>query len=443
MRIMIFIDSELAYNHIKSRLQGAEVAPYAPDLKAIRETLGSFEAEIAILDMTQPWANKVESTLTRLNIFIVPYTGDFETVISQIDLIRPNFTMDDGEMEPEVTNKNSSIFLPTVDLEEFELPSPSSGSSKESYDPDLDYFSPIEKREEEVENHHHEEQGDGNEDEGDVEEQTESEPKPEKDQSKKKYQLPKINMPSLPNIPNWLKGRLREREGIIEEDELFDTPMIEPKARVKDRVIGYITIGVIGAGKGVGTTHTSILLANYLAGRNESVAIVEAGESYAFSRIERTYEGVEDGTILRTASFEIDGVVFYKFTDNLNMLDLLGEGFKYIVIDFGAFDDTEWFEEFQRCQIQIVVGSGAVWKQPDMLRFFRLNKFAHPENWNICIPMCEEITLKDMKKDLPVAPKSIFTLPYHPEPFEKADKHADSFDQLFEFNSKKKRWLFF
>ncbi|WP_145950130.1 ParA family protein [Paenibacillus sp. Y412MC10] len=227
----------------------------------------------------------------------------------------------------------------------------------------------------------------------------------------------------------------QQRRLIIDDDELeeFRIPFPTVKERVvfRDRIYGTAVIGMIGTGSGVGTTHSAVTLANYLSRKGNKVALIECNESEDFKYIELAYEGVKDESrSLLTKSFEIHGVNYIKFDSaELDLIPLMQAEYNFIVLDLGSFDDTRYFEEFLRADIQIVVASGGEWKQRHLKKFFNANiEYEHQGKWNVLLPLVDNQSRSDIESDL--NREKIYRLPYHPDAFVRNEETDAVFENI-------------
>jgi hypothetical protein len=225
-----------------------------------------------------------------------------------------------------------------------------------------------------------------------------------------------------PTIPNIL-------EEDLEDEVLWQLPPIKPKVIVRDRIVGKSVIAVAGVEEGVGTTHASILLANYLAGRGYSVKVIECSGNKEFVYIERAYEGKNVDT-QRSDEFEINGVTYVKADSELDMAYHVTSEHSHIILDMGCYEQSEYTEEFHRAGKQFLVAPGGEWKQYTIKRFIQTNRSVDQSRWSFLIPLVDKQTISDIKgenEDI-----SAFKLPFHPDPFRSQSDTDEEFDQLFE-----------
>lgn len=193
-------------------------------------------------------------------------------------------------------------------------------------------------------------------------------------------------------------------------------------------VPGTLVAAVLGASSGVGTTHSCIAFGHFLASRYGKVAVVEmSAKSTSFSRIQEIAEGGRLGSIRK---FEINGIHFWRQTARSEVISLLGGSYDAVVLDLGAYRDSERLEEFLRADLPIVIGSGAEWKRHDVATLARMLS-RHPQPGRIyALPLAGEETIQEMRKTL--GTNKVYALPLQLDPFEILDSSRQAFARLFQ-----------
>lgn len=243
----------------------------------------------------------------------------------------------------------------------------------------------------------------------------------------------------LYNIIEKKKVEIQERKNkpVIESfrpEELDYEPVTRQtnSKKKRDRFVGTAIIAVTGTEKGVGTTHTSIMIANYLARLDYQVALVEANDSNDFVEIEASYEGFDNSNLIKSPVFSIYGVKYIKNVEELNMVHLLTGNYSFIILDLGFFKTTNWYDEFLRASITIVVGSGSEWKQKNTYRFFRDQIHHDQSKWKLCVPFANKQTVNDIKKKLPK--RKIIGIPFNGDPYEESKEIDSVLEDILKLN---------
>ncbi|TVX85622.1 hypothetical protein [Paenibacillus agilis] len=194
------------------------------------------------------------------------------------------------------------------------------------------------------------------------------------------------------------------------------------KVTLLETIIGTVLVSVIGVETNAATTHTALLVANYLVERGYKVAIVEANQNKDFERIEYVYEGMK-GYKSSEQTFSIHDVDYYKSSSALDMAQLHEKEYDYIVLDLGAYADAEYIEEFFRSNVQIIVGHGSEWRQTKLFDFSQSFKDRDQTKWIYAVPFADELTISDIKEELK---SGVVTLiPSHPDPWT-SNKETDA-----------------
>lgn len=128
-------------------------------------------------------------------------------------------------------------------------------------------------------------------------------------------------------------------------------------------------IGIGGVSHGVGCTHVSVMLLNYLAGyQRRKAALLEWNDSGDFEKLEK----ICTGKIQEGAKFRVLDGDFYKAVNAEIFADVLQSNYQDILIDFGVLEKQR-FSDFLRCEKQFVLGSFSEWQETAFREFVRKN----------------------------------------------------------------------
>lgn len=144
------------------------------------------------------------------------------------------------------------------------------------------------------------------------------------------------------------------------EDRDEDLTKNSPRtaAELKD-ILSNVLIGVIGTQKRAGTTHQSIIIANYLASYGYKVALVDCSETSGKSFFAiRKYLDVRD----MGEYFEYNKVFYYPDVgiDKLNGV-FRSQRYNFVVIDYGIFNQKRR-ADIGRCVLRFAVGGIMPWE---------------------------------------------------------------------------------
>jgi hypothetical protein len=239
------------------------------------------------------------------------------------------------------------------------------------------------------------------------------EPEPEEDGGKLTGAITKLatalNQPALMDSPDAL---------------VLDLPQVpmQEKVVVQRKIIGSVIIGVTGVEPRSGSTHLAIMIANYLNGLGKSVGLIEANGSGDYARIEQAYEGIK-GYVGQSRSFGIHKTDYYKTVKPSELTSLLAQKYDYILLDIGYSEDAAWLEEFARADLQLVAAAGIDWRQYRNRAFADKHKRMDQSRWIYAVPMSDELTVGDVKKQM--AGNEVVRVPYHADPY-RSQKDSDS-----------------
>lgn len=131
-------------------------------------------------------------------------------------------------------------------------------------------------------------------------------------------------------------------------------------------------IGIMGLGRGVGTTHLSIMLGNYLAnGLGKTVALLELNKNNAHMQIRqlkhiKCIEHAKSGT---KSCFRLNRMDFYENISSEDIPQIMAANYNYVILDVSA-NYLLGKNEFLRSHKKIVVGSLSKWKAHEYLNYF-------------------------------------------------------------------------
>ncbi|PGT82222.1 hypothetical protein [Bacillus sp. AFS040349] len=211
----------------------------------------------------------------------------------------------------------------------------------------------------------------------------------------------------------------------IDEEELFIDVPVKETVVVKERLVGAVFVGVVGVESNTGSTHTSLLLANFLNNRGLRVAVIEANQTEHLFQIEYAYEGGR-GYVSIQDKFSIKGIDHYKSIKELNIPELIHQ-YDFIILDIGEMGKTDYFDEFFRSHIKIVTAHGSEWKRNELITFLNSLKQHEQENWTLAIPFVDQVTLSDIEKDTEL---KAFSIPTQSDPYEQSNEITNVFEEM-------------
>lgn len=182
-------------------------------------------------------------------------------------------------------------------------------------------------------------------------------------------------------------------------------------------------VGIAGVGNGVGATHFSVMLLNYLAGfRRREAALLEWNASGDLQRM----EWVCTGMCRSQKPFRILEADYYKKAGSDELAKALGRNYKYILIDFGNAEKADW-SEFLRCGRQFLIGSFSEWQQEKFREFEKEKAETGKKSWTSLAVFGSEETRREFKRRFRLSTERI---PFSADPFSVTSETRDFFDRL-------------
>lgn len=191
----------------------------------------------------------------------------------------------------------------------------------------------------------------------------------------------KINTPptELDNINNASNARVKER--VIIKSEI--------KQSVNKALIGFI-----GTEERIGVTHNAIVSAFILKENGFKIAVVEnkKNKHLVLEQIKEYFE-IEPKEP-EVNFYTINQIDFYPSYALEDLYKVFSKNYNFIIIDFGTYD-LEYFAEFNRCVMPIVVCGSKPWELKQISKifestteeilkeFYYLFNFTHSENMDL------------------------------------------------------------
>lgn len=176
------------------------------------------------------------------------------------------------------------------------------------------------------------------------------------------------------------------------------------QGRVRD------VIGLIGTHRGVGVTHTALMLAFYMGEElGRKTALLECNNHRDLELVQEAYEWSRN----EAHSFSFHKITCYKEVLPERIPDIYGEGFECLILDFGD-DFQKSREEFLRCTTKIVIGGAAEWELLKLHRFVQ-NAEIHRgcDSWLYFIPQASDRKVIRFSKEIS---RKVWSVPHVEEP---------------------------
>lgn len=174
-----------------------------------------------------------------------------------------------------------------------------------------------------------------------------------------------------------------------------------------------------------GTTHTTILLANYLRAKRLKVAVYDMSGKQSLNEIEMVYEGL--GHMPKEAVFKIKQVTYYTDRSIENLMEAGIQGYDYILVDGGVYG-----QEGSLVRIAnrvILVTMTALWHQVKTLQTLSTMQGSWRKKTVLVMPLTEDEEVAFYRKhcQLPT-----FSMAMAPDPFVHSKEVDLIWDRLME-----------
>lgn len=125
------------------------------------------------------------------------------------------------------------------------------------------------------------------------------------------------------------------------------------------RAVNKRMIGIAGSESNIGTTHSSIILANFFRKKGFMVAIAEMNDSGALQAIREDFEE----SMFAEGYFTMNGVDFYPdiVMDDEKMQTIQSHSYNVIILDFGVYNEQNK-DAFERCEDRIIIAGSKPWE---------------------------------------------------------------------------------
>ncbi|MEK8210556.1 hypothetical protein NST41_33725 [Paenibacillus sp. FSL L8-0696] len=193
--------------------------------------------------------------------------------------------------------------------------------------------------------------------------------------------------------------------GIAKEEVLIPIP--NNRFVMNDVSEETIVIAVGGIYEGAGSTHTALLVANFLAKNFKTkVALWEGGTRPCF----RYLEYIQRGEVNNKSRFEINDVTYFSGIPS-ELAEAATENFRFFVMDLGSLNSDATFKLFNQAKVPILCASGAEWRMVELLQFCQRHSTTRQDRWKIVLPLASESSREetaDCLKD-----RLVFSIPPH------------------------------
>ncbi|KFM93134.1 hypothetical protein [Paenibacillus macerans] len=184
---------------------------------------------------------------------------------------------------------------------------------------------------------------------------------------------------------------------------------------------GTVLIAVGGVYGGAGSTHTALLVAQYLANvSRRKVAVWEGGNHPCFDFLRY----VELGSYSDGSYFNLGGnLTLFRHETDWNWIDHTQQ-FRYLILDLGDLTASEEVQRlFFKAELPILIGSGSLWRMREIVQFCQINAQVRQDRWRIALPLASATAQEELAELLSGRP--VFAVPSNPEVLEIRSETAE------------------
>jgi Flp pilus assembly CpaE family ATPase len=220
----------------------------------------------------------------------------------------------------------------------------------------------------------------------------------------------------------WTEQELMESLMTMDQTDTGTITYSEPSV-LEYRETQTIIIAVGGVYGGAGSTHTALLIADYLSRvQKQPVALWECTENPTFQILHYATHG----KLLSMPKFKWGKVTLIANNAEISMLDAVSAKFKYVVLDLGNLENHKHPDLFLKSDLPILVGSSSMWRIQENAKFCEQYSSYRQLNWRILLPLASKDNCDLAKVMLPG--RFVSLIPFHPE----VKEDQDDTDQVLE-----------
>lgn len=199
-------------------------------------------------------------------------------------------------------------------------------------------------------------------------------------------------------------------DGYDSEEELMSYLLSRVK-RSKSK--GKRIIGIGGMQKGLGMTHTALMISTHLADiKREKTAYVELSQKNQIITLKDTFAWSQRSE----TSLTHRNLTLYYNAGLPMLLQILQEDYQNLVLDFGTEALEQYKEELFHCDLKLMLLSNAIWKKQEVKNFLsRVSNIYGAKDWDFLFPC---ISMEDKRELTKLFGIHTDVIPYLENPFQ-------------------------
>lgn len=189
------------------------------------------------------------------------------------------------------------------------------------------------------------------------------------------------------------------KDAVIYKEEKTE---ITIKHEIK-KTVNNLLIGVAGSEHRIGTTHASIMLANFFRHKGFMVALVEMNNSGAYECIRTDFDekSYEEGY------FTLNGIDFYGAGSQKKLFEIQERSYNFIILDCGAYTEMDQLV-FHNCKEKIIVAGSKPWEIVNVNTIFDMVETETLKKYIFYFNFALEREYQEIRKGMSITSKVYF-----------------------------------
>lgn len=196
----------------------------------------------------------------------------------------------------------------------------------------------------------------------------------------------------------------------------------------QEKIIGNILVGVTSAYPGAGATFASVQVAHFLSNYGKTAVIDLVDKDVSNKGLEYIFdqEDVKEGSYKK--------VDYYIVRDDKDFINALGQGYTYIVIDFGHLYNkdqvSKYIDDLMRCHLHLLVTGKSSWNVIETL--LTLSKLkVYDRDWNLLVSPVSQEEVKELSREFEYPDINFCANPYVRDPSDSRSYDSQELLKIF------------
>lgn len=212
------------------------------------------------------------------------------------------------------------------------------------------------------------------------------------------------------------------------EDELFDAENSFVTHTLLSGDKNETTIvALLGVARGLGTTHTSLTISNYLSQKGATAWVELSPNSSVYDRVVSLLDA-QIGVVPHAdefTAFAWKGVHYWKRPATGDISELLRGAYQFVVLDLGAGEYEGAVDVFKQSDMPLLIASGADWRLEETLVWLNRKGLKPEAKWRTLLPLADKCSAELLQAAIGVG--KVHPIPLHRSPFQRMDRMMEKF----------------